>query len=118
MEPVNEYWHLSVGYCVNSKRGTQFRIWATYTPPDHLLRGYTLNEYRFAERGLDALHVHHERPSASPTSISAPAATYQRIVISICAGYSFGFFPNPGFRPQFGDPAADRVWRGMVRTWR
>ena len=43
---------LSVGYRVNSKRGTQFRIWATHTLREHLSRGYTLNERRLAERGL------------------------------------------------------------------
>jgi len=43
---------LSVGYRVNSKLGTQFRIWATRTLRDHLLRGYTVNERRLAERGL------------------------------------------------------------------
>lgn len=32
---------LSVGYRVNSLRGTQFRIWATTILRDHLLRGYT-----------------------------------------------------------------------------
>jgi hypothetical protein len=32
---------LSVGYRVSSKRGTQFRIWATRTLKDHLLRGHT-----------------------------------------------------------------------------
>lgn len=44
---------ISVGYRVNSKQGTQFRIWATQTLRDHLLRGYTLNEKRLRERGLD-----------------------------------------------------------------
>jgi prophage maintenance system killer protein len=43
---------LSVGYRVNSKRGTQFRIWATQTLRDHLLRGFTLNERRLRESGL------------------------------------------------------------------
>jgi prophage maintenance system killer protein len=43
---------LSVGYRVNSKRGTQFRIWATRTLRDHLLRGYSLNERRLRETGL------------------------------------------------------------------
>jgi prophage maintenance system killer protein len=43
---------LSVGYRVNSKRGTQFRIWATRTLREHLLRGYTLNERRLRERGF------------------------------------------------------------------
>jgi prophage maintenance system killer protein len=43
---------ISVGYRVKSVRGTQFRIWATRTLRDHLLRGYTLHERRLAERGL------------------------------------------------------------------
>jgi prophage maintenance system killer protein len=40
---------LSVGYRVNSKRGTQFRIWATRVLREHLLRGYTVNERRLKE---------------------------------------------------------------------
>lgn len=43
---------ISVGYRVNSKRGVQFRIWATRVLRDHLLAGYTLNERRLAARGL------------------------------------------------------------------
>jgi len=44
---------LSVGYRVNSHRGTQFRIWATNTLRDHLVRGYTLNEKRLRDRGVE-----------------------------------------------------------------
>jgi prophage maintenance system killer protein len=43
---------ISVGYRVNSARGTQFRIWATRTLREHLLRGYTLSERRLRERGF------------------------------------------------------------------
>jgi hypothetical protein len=43
---------ISVGYRVSSKRGTQFRIWATRTLKDHVLHGYTLNEKRLREKGL------------------------------------------------------------------
>lgn len=43
---------ISVGYRVKSHRGTQFRIWATRTLKDHLLRGYTVNEKRLREKGL------------------------------------------------------------------
>jgi prophage maintenance system killer protein len=43
---------LSVGYRVNSKRGTQFRIWATQTLRDHLVQGYTLNKHRLEEKGF------------------------------------------------------------------
>lgn len=38
---------ISVGYRVKSKRGTQFRIWATQRLRDYLVQGYTLNEQRF-----------------------------------------------------------------------
>jgi len=37
---------ISVGYRVNSKRGTQFRIWATNILKQHLVNGYTINEKR------------------------------------------------------------------------
>ena len=37
----------SVGYRVNSKRGTQFRIWATSVLREHLVRGYTIHCQRF-----------------------------------------------------------------------
>jgi death-on-curing family protein len=40
---------LSVGYRVNSKRGTQFRIWVTNVLSKHLVDGYTLNQKRLAK---------------------------------------------------------------------
>ncbi len=43
---------ISVGYRVNSRRGTRFRQWATRTLREHLVRGFTLNERRLAEHGL------------------------------------------------------------------
>ena len=43
---------ISVGYRVNSRRGVRFRQWATRTLREHLVRGFTLNERRLAERGL------------------------------------------------------------------
>jgi len=41
---------LSVGYRVNSKRGTQFRQWATQRLKDYLIQGYAINEKRLAEK--------------------------------------------------------------------
>ena len=50
-----EYFNLdaviSVGYRVNSKRGTQFRIWATNVLRDHILKGYSANRRRLKELG-------------------------------------------------------------------
>jgi death-on-curing family protein len=40
---------ISVGYRVNSKRGTQFRIWATGILRDHIVQGYTVNQARLKE---------------------------------------------------------------------
>ena len=40
---------LSVGYRVNSKRGTQFRQWATQRLKDFLAKGYAINQKRLNE---------------------------------------------------------------------
>ena len=40
---------IAVGYRVNSKNATQFRIWATKTLKDHILKGYTVNENRLKQ---------------------------------------------------------------------
>lgn len=37
---------ISVGYRVNSKKGTQFRIWASNVLKQYLLQGYALNQQR------------------------------------------------------------------------
>jgi len=40
---------ISVGYRVNSKNATQFRIWATKTLKEYLLKGYIVNEKRLLD---------------------------------------------------------------------
>jgi len=44
---------ISVGYRVNSTRATQFRMWATRTLKQHLVQGYTLNQRRLQEQGIE-----------------------------------------------------------------
>jgi len=60
---------IAVGYRVNSRRATQFRIWATGVLRDYMLKGYALNRQRLkvlgqvvtilkrAEKQLDAAQV-------------------------------------------------------------
>jgi len=43
---------ISVGYRVKSRQGTRFRQWATRVLRENLVRGYSFNEKRLAERGL------------------------------------------------------------------
>ncbi len=40
---------ISIGYRVNSKNATQFRVWATKVLRQHILQGYTINENRLLE---------------------------------------------------------------------
>ena len=44
---------ISVGYRVKSQRGVQFRKWATAVLKQYLVRGYTLNQRRLTERGIE-----------------------------------------------------------------
>lgn len=46
---------ISVGYRVKSFNGTQFRIWATRTLREHLIKGYTINQKRLSETGIKEL---------------------------------------------------------------
>ena len=42
---------ISVGYRVNSKRATQFRIWATSVLREYIVRGYAINRERMRQLG-------------------------------------------------------------------
>lgn len=44
---------ISIGYRVRSPQGVQFRQWATRTLKQHLVDGYTLNQHRLRERGIE-----------------------------------------------------------------
>lgn len=44
---------LSVGYRVNSKRGTQFRQWASSVLREHLTRGFSLDRERFDKNAAE-----------------------------------------------------------------
>ena len=41
---------ISLGYRVNSKRGTHFRIWANSVLKEFLIQGYAINEHKLKEQ--------------------------------------------------------------------
>ncbi len=43
---------ISLGYRVNSKRATSFRVWATKILKQYLLNGYAINQKRLEQKGL------------------------------------------------------------------
>jgi prophage maintenance system killer protein len=49
---------ISVGYRVNSKRGTQFRQWATKRLKEYLIEGVAINEKRLAEKNKEIQVLH------------------------------------------------------------
>ena len=49
---------LSVGYRVNSKRGTQFRQWATKRLKDYLIEGIAINEKRLTQKNKEIQVLH------------------------------------------------------------
>jgi prophage maintenance system killer protein len=49
---------ISVGYRVKSKRGTQFRQWATQKLKDYLVKGYAINEQRLAQKNQEIQFLH------------------------------------------------------------
>jgi len=48
---------ISVGYRVNSKRGTHFRQWATQHLKEFLVKGYAINEKRLHEKEQEVIHL-------------------------------------------------------------
>ncbi len=48
---------ISVGYRVKSKRGTQFRQWATKRLKDYLVQGYAVNEKRLEHKQQEVRHL-------------------------------------------------------------
>jgi len=44
---------ISLGYRVNSKKGTQFRIWASQRLKEYLVQGYSLNQQRFDQNAAE-----------------------------------------------------------------
>lgn len=44
---------ISVGYRVNSKKGTRFRIWATQRLKEYLVEGYSINQQRFNQNAVE-----------------------------------------------------------------
>ncbi len=49
---------ISVGYRVNSKRGTQFRQWATKRLKDYLIEGVAISEKRLAQKNKELQVLH------------------------------------------------------------
>ncbi len=60
---------LSVGYRVNSKRGTQFRQWTTQRLKEHLVQGYSINQQRL-EQLQQTIQLIYQSGQAAPLQLT------------------------------------------------
>jgi len=70
---------IAVGYRVNSKTATQFRIWATKTLHNYIVDGYTVNKNRIAKNYEQFLNVVEDIKKLLPTG----SATESKDVVEL-----------------------------------
>jgi len=85
---------LSVGYRVNSKQGTQFRIWATKKLKEHLVKGYTINTDR-----LNHLKQSIKLIQSATASVDINA-NQSREIIDVLADFALGLDILDGYDNQ------------------
>lgn len=49
---------IAVGYRINSKRGTEFRVWANKILKEYLIKGFVINENRLAQQNEQLKELH------------------------------------------------------------
>jgi len=86
---------LSVGYRVNSKRATQFRVWATGRLKDYLVKGYAINEKRLKD--LDNLQAKLKELEGANRLIQAALESrrlegYEKDLLNIITDYTNTWF--------------------------
>ena len=78
---------ISVGYRVKSSRGVRFRQWAASVLKDHLLKGYSLNRHRLAERGVEEARAALDLLARTLTANRLASDTGQAVV-ALISGYA------------------------------
>ena len=105
---------ISVGYRVKSQRGIRFRQWATRVLRDHLTQGYTLNNHRVAQQGMEELQ--------QPVELLGQTLTRQALVsdigqevVGLILGYARTWRLLLDYdEGELGIPAGARPARGVL----
>ena len=79
---------ISVGYRINSRRATQFRIWGTKTLKNHLIKGYTINEKRLSEAKIRFLELQNAISFLERKSERALFSGQEREILNLLNDYS------------------------------
>ena len=107
---------ISVGYRVNSKTATQFRIWATKTLKQHITKGYTLNKKVIKNNYNEFLDAVEKIQKLLPKGNVIPVGDVLELVktfadtwVSIDA-YDKGDLPKKGFTKKKVKIQADELY--------
>ncbi|KKQ21903.1 MAG: putative Death-on-curing family protein [Candidatus Moranbacteria bacterium GW2011_GWF2_37_11] len=90
-KPVNFYGLnaiISVGYRVNSKRATEFRIWATEILRDYLIRGYVLNDKKLLDAKEKLLELKNTINFLQEKSKSNSLAGQESEILDLLSNYA------------------------------
>lgn len=82
---------ISVGYRVNSKKGTQFRIWANRILKEHLVQGYTLNQQRLTQQQENIRQLERTLSLFQQNLIEQASLPEARGLVNVIAGYARTF---------------------------
>jgi hypothetical protein len=113
---------ISVGYRVNSKRGTQFRQWATGVIRDHLMQGWTLDRARFELNAaeLEAALALVRKTAQSPDLITETGRGLVEIVsrytqtFLLLQRYDEGLLTEPNGTAGGAMPSLDEVRKSIA----
>jgi len=128
-----EYFNLdaiiSVGYRVNSIKGTQFRVWATQRLREYLVQGYTLNQQRLQAQqeklaelkqaiALSSRLIHNKNlSSAESQGILAILEKYS-LALTVLDDYDHQRLQVSGTRPAAHPKIAYDEAIAQIRLWR
>ena len=112
-----EYYNLdaiiSVGYRVNSLRGTQFRIWATQRLREYIIKGFTLDDERLKRAGGGS---YFDELLARIRDIRSSEKVFWRKVLDIYA-LSIDYNPDAEMSRQFFAVVQNKMhWAAHGRT--
>lgn len=82
---------ISVGYRVNSRKGTQFRIWANRVLKDYLMQGYALNRQRLEAQQENIKQLERTLTLFQQNLIEQASLPEARGLVSVIARYTRTF---------------------------
>lgn len=92
---------IAVGYRVNSKQATQFRIWATQVLKEYIIKGFAMNDERLKNPQTLFGHDYFEEQLARIRDIRSSERRFYQKITDIYAQCSADYDPNEKITKQF-----------------